>query len=253
MNPDLFGQTPDERSIAIIREFEPRDGYWLAFSGGKDSVVLLDLAKRAGVKYEAHYSMTTCDPPELVRFIRDAYPEVARDRPSKSIWQLIPKKGFPTRRRRWCCQKLKERGGKGRIVLTGVRSEESPRRRKRKIVEVCMRDSSKTFVHPVKFWTVAEVWAYIRERSIPYCSLYDEGFERLGCVICPYERNVERSMERWPKIWKAARRSFDKLWMNERKLRQRELWSSAEAMWQFWISRDAPYPGYEEDQTTMFE
>ena len=73
----------DKVAIAIerFRTFEPADGYFLAFSGGKDSVVILDLAKRAGVKFDAHYHMTTVDPPELVHFIRK-HPEVQVERVS---------------------------------------------------------------------------------------------------------------------------------------------------------------------------
>lgn len=65
-------------SIRLIRKGEklalalnPEDGYFVGFSGGKDSQVLLDLVKRAGVKYKAHYNVTTIDPPENVRFIRN--------------------------------------------------------------------------------------------------------------------------------------------------------------------------------------
>ena len=78
----LFG-TVDKVQIAIdrLKAFEPADGYWLAFSGGKDSVVIKRLAQMAGVKFEAHYSVTSVDPPELVRFIKDVHPDVSFDIP----------------------------------------------------------------------------------------------------------------------------------------------------------------------------
>lgn len=235
MQPDLFHATPDERSIALIREYQPPEGYWLAFSGGKDSVVLLDLADRAGATYEAHYNDTTCEPPELIAFVRDQYPQVSIDRPPRSMWQLIRDRGFPTWRKRLCCFELKERGGHGRIVLTGIRDDESHARRKRHMVEHCMRDRTKTFVHPIKFWSHTDVWAYIRERSIPYSPLYDEGFTRLGCVICPFQPNPYQSMQRWPKFWKAARLAFDKRYAASAACKK--TWPSADAMWEWWLQR----------------
>ena len=123
-----------ELAIARLREFEPSEGYYLAFSGGKDSVVLKALADAAGVKYDAHYSVTTIDPPELVRFIRKHHPEVHWERPSKPFLVRLPEKGFPLRQRRWCCEEYKEQGGTGRVVLTGIRAAESARRGKRRMV-----------------------------------------------------------------------------------------------------------------------
>ena len=129
---DLTGRTVDKvkRSIERLRAFEPPEGYFLAFSGGKDSVVLKALAEMAGVKYDAHYNATTVDPPELVRFIKEKHADVVFDRPEKTMRQLIiHKQSPPTRLQRYCCKKLKETNGKGRVTLTGVRWAESLGRR----------------------------------------------------------------------------------------------------------------------------
>ena len=86
----LFG-TVDKVQTAIerIQQFEPKDGYFLAFSGGKDSITIYRLAQLAGVKFDAHYNVTTVDPPELVKFIKTCYPTVSRDRPEMTMFQYI--------------------------------------------------------------------------------------------------------------------------------------------------------------------
>ena len=135
----LFG-TVDKVADAIkrLQTFQPKDRpYWLAFSGGKDSCVILALAKMAGVNYEAHYNVTSVDPPELVRFIKREYPDVSFDIPHDkngkpvTMWTLIDKyKMPPTRLMRYCCEELKESSGKGTVTITGVRWSESINRKK---------------------------------------------------------------------------------------------------------------------------
>ena len=96
-----------DTAIKRLQEFEPAEGYYLAFSGGKDSVVLKDLADKADVKYDAHYSVTTIDPPELVYFIRRVHPDVHWDRPEKAFLTRLVENGFPLRQSRWCCKEYK--------------------------------------------------------------------------------------------------------------------------------------------------
>lgn len=134
---DFNGIDKVEKAIKRLQLYEPPEGYWLCFSGGKDSIVIKALADMANVKYDAHYRVTTVDPPELVRFIKKEYPEVEFDYPRDkdgnriSMWTLIPKKKLPpTRMARYCCAVLKESGGGGRLKITGVRWAESPRRKK---------------------------------------------------------------------------------------------------------------------------
>lgn len=131
-------QGKDKVQVAIerLQAFEPPEGYYLAFSGGKDSVVIKALADMAGVKYDAHYNHTSVEPPELVRFVREQHPDVSiewhkdKDGNRITMWNLIPKRSFPpTRIARYCCQELKETGGNGRMCITGVRWAESPNRR----------------------------------------------------------------------------------------------------------------------------
>ena len=105
----LFGEI-DKVDLAIrrIKLHEPPEGYYVAFSGGKDSCVILDLVKRAGVKFDAHINLTTVDPPEVIRFVRQQYPEVTIEKPKMSMKKLIEKKGIlPTRLARYCCAEYK--------------------------------------------------------------------------------------------------------------------------------------------------
>lgn len=229
----------DRVAIAVerLRSFEPPEGYWLAFSGGKDSVVLYRLAEMAGVCFDAHYQVTTVDPPELLRFIRAHYPAVAWERPEKTMWQLIAVNGYPpTRLARYCCEDLKERGGDGRTVLTGVRWAESAKRKTRSMVEACYT-GRKHYVHPIIDWADSDVWQFIRSEGLAYCSLYDEGFKRLGCVMCPMgdTRQMERDAQRWPMIYRAYLRAFDRMieaWAAKGKPRT---WASSEECVRWWI------------------
>lgn len=247
----LDGQIRDKVEIAIkrLKTFEPPEGYYVAFSGGKDSQCAYHLCKMAGVKFDAHYAVTSVDPPELVRFIKDNYTDVEferqHDKDGKPItmWSLIAEHTIPpTRKVRYCCASLKEPGGQGRIVVTGVRWAESANRaashdvvdiqgkkvgtrkiadangaeyklnkhgevvmnddndENRRTVEQCYR-TRKTIVNPIVDWEDEDVWGFLNGNNIKHCSLYDEGFTRLGCIGCPLAGNKHmiRCFERWPK------------------------------------------------------
>ena len=120
-------------------------GYYLAFSAGKDSQALYHIAELAKVKFEAHMNLTSVDPPEVIRFVKQAYPEVDLIKPKKSIYQYaIEKQILPTMRVRWCCTEYKENAGAGRVTLIGIRHQESSRRAKRNEVEISNRKFSGT-------------------------------------------------------------------------------------------------------------
>lgn len=119
----------EKRAIEYLKAFEPQtEPYYLCYSGGKDSDVIRILASLAGVKHDIVNNHTTVDAPETVRYIR-SIPNVIIQYPEKTMWQLIVEQGMPpTRIVRYCCAKLKEHGGKGRVKITGVRKEESTMR-----------------------------------------------------------------------------------------------------------------------------
>lgn len=238
---NIYGKDKVQVAIDRLKAFEPPEGYYLAFSGGKDSVCIKALADMAEVKYDAHYNLTSVDPPELVQFIK-SFDDVQIDRPNDkdgnqvTMWNLIPRKKMPpTRVVRYCCKELKEMGGKGRMVITGVRWAESSNRKqnqgeitvmttkkkeRERLVEsgnftqtdkggvVLNNDNddsrkmveqcykqTKTVVNPIIDWTDEDVWEFIREYNIPYCKLYDEGYKRLGCIGCPMGSVEHRKAE----------------------------------------------------------
>jgi phosphoadenosine phosphosulfate reductase len=121
----------EKRAIQYLQVFEPKtEPYYLCYSGGKDSDVIRILASLAGVKHDIVNRHTTVDAPETVRYIR-SIPNVQIVYPELTMWQLIQKKLMPpTRLVRYCCSELKEKGGKGRIKITGVRKAESVARAK---------------------------------------------------------------------------------------------------------------------------
>ena len=210
---------------------------WL-FLGAKDSVVILDLVKRAGVKYDAHYNVTTVDPPELVQFIKREYPEVGWNMPKMSMWQLIEHKHFPPlRQQRYCCQYLKENGGDGRLVVTGVRWAESSKRSKRRSVEQCLRGGSKVYINIIIDWLDEDVWKYIKDNKIKYCKLYNEGFKRLGCVMCPMSAaHMQKESKRWPKIANAYKRAINKAFTARAAAGKKNMFASGDELYEWWIS-----------------
>lgn len=162
----------------------------LAFSGGKDSVVLYDLVKRVvGNDIPIIHAVTTRDPAGTLSFIRNNYPDVVLDMPDTTFGELVRRKGFPTRMRRFCCEILKERVGIGKRVFGGMRQSESSKRSGYE-PEMCdERSPMKGTKHllPIVGWNDDDVWAYIRDRELPYMKYYDAPycFKRHGCVACP--------------------------------------------------------------------
>lgn len=221
-----------EESLSFIKENEPSEGYFVGFSGGKDSIVTLELCRMAGVKYQAFFSFTTIDPPETVSFIRKSYPEVKILRPQKSFFSYIQDKAPPLRTQRWCCDLVKEKPSWAVPLdnrIFGIRAEESSKRRERGRINPRKISKGRTLIgyHPIFSWPEWAVWQFIEEKSLPYPSPYNEGFNRLGCVVCPYSilgsgkaatKRRESSMQRWPGIWKAFRHAVWRYWKSKRRI-----------------------------------
>ena len=253
-------------SIALLRKGEklalalnPEDGYFLAFSGGKDSQVLMALCDMAGVKYTAYYQVTGNDPPKNVYFIREQYPSVRFLHPQRNYFRLVEVSGLPTIQRRFCCDKLKERIGAGNVVLTGVRAEESKRRAQYEAVEIfsrraehqgkprgrsveqimenehqCIKGQDRVMLRPMLEWTEEDVWRFIREYGLPVNPCYRET-GRVGCMFCPFSNRGQIGMyeTEYPLYKEALLRSLRKYWQRfpEHKL------PSPEEYYKWWRSK----------------
>lgn len=224
----------------------------------------------AGVKYDAHYNVTSVDPPELVRFVKsfpDVHFDIPTDKDGKPItmWNLIPKKSIPpTRMVRYCCAELKESQGGDRFVVTGVRKDESVRRAKTrsglelgeyKTTQRELLDPDnptpemfyhcqtyhKKVLNPIIDWTTEEVWEFIKEYNVRYCCLYDEGFSRLGCIGCPMGTEKHRlwEFERYPKYKENYIRAFQKM---IDAYPSKKGWQTGKEVFEWWIHAENGHP-----------
>lgn len=258
-----------QKAEKLALRYDAEDGFFLAFSAGKDSQAMYHVAKMAGVKFKAHMNYTSVDPPEVVRFSKRQYPDVVKHPPRKSIYDLAVEHGIlPSMRIRWCCAELKESAGAGKVTLIGIRKEESTRRSKRHEVEVsskkfsgnldefakwqeetiakkeekilnrlkrdgkkvnedyftadkehevrCISGKDSILISPIFDWTEKEVWYFLNEvLKVPHCELYDKGYKRIGCILCPMSQRKQKIREmrdyphvkhRWIEAIKAIRR-----------------------------------------------
>ncbi len=248
----LFGiENKVEDAIALLKAVEPPKGYYVAFSGGKDSIIIKDLVIKSGVKYDIHYNNTTIDPPELGMYIRKYHPEVKQHYPERSYFKEMVKRGFPLRQQRWCCEYLKEKGGTGRTVITGIRADESARRNKRGCYEKDFKDKTKIFLNIILRWSEAEVWEYIKEHSLPYCELYDRGWKRIGCVGCPmqyYKRRIAE-LNNYPRIKKLYENAFIKIYKKKKDEGKKSVdrWIDGKEMFAWWLNEK-----WEKDDAPLF-
>jgi phosphoadenosine phosphosulfate reductase len=183
------------------------------------------------------------DPPELLAFGRQHYPEVEWHRPRFSMFAGIVRKNMPpTRMIRWCCREFKERGGHDELVMTGVRWAESSKRRSRRLFERCEYDRTKWFLNPIIDWSDKDVWEYIHKRNLPYCSLYDEGFTRLGCIGCPMqgEAGMRRDFARWPKFERAYLLAFKRMLAKMTPMQNKNEWRTPEDVMHWWLTGKQP-------------
>lgn len=152
----------------------PQDGpIEISYSGGKDSDVILELAKLAGIPYEAIYKNTSIDPPGTIAHAREMGATIVN--PKRTMLQIIENKGWPTRRARFCCSELKEYSIHRRAVQGIRRCESTARATRYKEPEICRvykKDDKVRVYLPILEWTNEDVERFVAERGIKCHHLY---------------------------------------------------------------------------------
>lgn len=198
-----------ERAIRLIKTaYETRpsneEKIEIAYSGGKDSDVILRLAQMAGVPFEAVYKNTTIDPPGTIKHVRENGVTIVN--PKRSFFDIIQAKGFPSMFHRYCCEELKEYKTEYYNQVVGIRADESVHRKARYKEPVICRTyrKQKSKVQqflPILYWTLADVEKFIKAENIKLAPIYykadgDIDFEkRLGCMGCPLACQRKRLQE----------------------------------------------------------
>lgn len=170
-----------DRAIRLLQSVQKRyDGeIEIAYSGGKDSDVILQLAKEAGIRYRAIYRNTTIDPPGTWGHVREMGVEILRAK--ASFFHLVAQKGLPSRFSRFCCEKLKEYKVLDKSVI-GVRKAESRKRNERYNEPTqCRYYGAKTeknhveLIYPILEWTDEDVRDFIIDRKLKLAPIYYNG------------------------------------------------------------------------------
>lgn len=175
----------------------------VAYSGGKDSDVILELAKMSGIEYRAIYKNTTIDPPMTIKHVLENGVEIRR--PKESFFSLMKRIGYPDRFRRFCCDVLKEYKILDNSVM-GIRKCESLKRAKMYTEPTQCRiyGSKKNHVnaiYPILDWSDEDELEFIKNRGIKLHPLYyrEDGSidmtKRLGCMCCPMAYYKKRLLQ----------------------------------------------------------
>ena len=209
-NEDLLTVIEDSTVKKIVKEYEKfkdkLDIFHVAFSGGKDSAVLLDLVKKALPKgsFVVIFGDTGMEFPDTYEAVKIAKSEceadgtpfyVARSHfDPKESWDLF---GPPSRILRWCCSvhkstpqtlKMREITGKNDYTgldFVGVRKHESLARSTYEYENYGKKQKGQHSYNPLLEWTSAEIWLYIFARHIFINCAYKKGNSRAGCLLCP--------------------------------------------------------------------
>lgn len=173
----------------------------VAFSGGKDSLVTLALVRKVTEDFSILYLDTGLELPETTPYVHKAMQElelstklITRQTDTQVFWDTAAKLGPPGVDFRWCC-KTSKLGPLNTLIrdsfqqevlsFVGQRRYESHARAKASSIWRNPWVSNQIGVSPIKDWTALDVWLYIMLENLPYNPLYDQGYSRVGCWLCP--------------------------------------------------------------------
>lgn len=219
LDPNPQFKSPEDKlndAVKLIKSATSMHNYTIAFSGGKDSVMLDFLCSQAGVSLPKVYNVTTIDPPHTIAFCQ--LHGCTINRPSMTFFDLIRKKGWPSMFARFCCSYFKEKYITDYLVV-GVRRDESVRRANRyHEPEACLvyPDKRKTVqLLPLLEFSQQDIaWLTDLYQIEHHPNYYDsQGHfhpeRRLGCIGCPlkYDRGVA-DFHTYPRMFRQWVRAF---------------------------------------------
>lgn len=189
----------------------------VAFSGGKDSLLVLHFAREIRPEIPVVFNNTGVEYPETVTYVKDLAKSwslnITITTPELSFWECIDRYGFPTiQDKKRCCYWLKEKPMLQEIkrngwlgVFTGMTAVESWHRmvwanKKGTCYHFVKWNACK--VNPIAWWTEDEVREFIRAEKLPLNPLYGQGERRVGCLPCTaYKFWEQRIQNRNPKLY----------------------------------------------------
>ncbi len=204
----MITEFKEREAINLLKKLKKKT--CVCYSGGKDSLVALDLSIKSGISdvvfcdTTIEFQQTLDNIEEIEYFYGINITRVSAPRP---FFDLVYDMGFPTRALRWCCKVYKfspfeEYARKNGIqaYITGLRKEENSKRKSYK-----MDDKNHFFnsnqINPILNWSEDDIWTYIHKYNLPSNPLYDLGFKRIGCWPCPFKSREE---------WKLIEKNFPK-------------------------------------------
>lgn len=215
---EIIEQSTVKKILAIYTKYKDRlDCFHVAFSGGKDSCVLLDLVKKALPRgsFVVVFGDTRMEFPDTYEVIKKTKQQCAEDDipfyiaeshlSPKESWELF---GPPSRVLRWCCSvhkstpqtlKLREVTGKNHfrgLDFVGVRAQESVTRSSYNYENYGAKQKGQFSHNSILEWTSAEIWLYIYANDVLINETYKKGNNRAGCLLCPMSGGTSNYLRR---------------------------------------------------------